>query len=179
MTNQKKKRGPPPKGSRPTPQRTRPVFVTPMAAQVVKRLPEGDEWIYELKFDGYRALILKDHDRVEIRSHLRREIAKTLKPLHIDHCPFVDLPNSTSDRWGGGVTADEMREMQWVSPELVAQVRFGHFHRQRRTHYDHLRQPHSFHSDRYQRQGYGGVHGVRGRGRYFHGQRRAHYDHRR
>ena len=30
-----------------------------MAAQVVQRLPEGDDWIYELKFDGYRALILK------------------------------------------------------------------------------------------------------------------------
>jgi bifunctional non-homologous end joining protein LigD len=29
-----------------------------------------------------------------------------------------------SSRWGGGVTADEMREMQWVTPELVAQVRF-------------------------------------------------------
>ena len=54
MTNQKKKRGPPPKGSRPTPQRTSPAFVTPMAAQVVKRLPEGDDWTYELKFDGYR-----------------------------------------------------------------------------------------------------------------------------
>ena len=27
-------------------------------------------------------------------------------------------------RWGGGVTADEMREMQWVKPELVAQIRF-------------------------------------------------------
>jgi bifunctional non-homologous end joining protein LigD len=25
---------------------------------------------------------------------------------------------------GGGVTADEMREMQWVRPELVAQIRF-------------------------------------------------------
>jgi bifunctional non-homologous end joining protein LigD len=24
----------------------------------------------------------------------------------------------------GGVTADEMREMQWVKPELVAQIRF-------------------------------------------------------
>ena len=47
MTNQKKKRGPPPKGSRPTPQRTSPAFVTPMAAQVVKRLPEGDDWTYE------------------------------------------------------------------------------------------------------------------------------------
>jgi ATP-dependent DNA ligase len=29
-----------------------PVFVTPMAAQVVKRLPEGPEWLYELKLDG-------------------------------------------------------------------------------------------------------------------------------
>ena len=27
-----------------------------MAAQVVKELPEGDDWVYELKFDGYRAL---------------------------------------------------------------------------------------------------------------------------
>jgi bifunctional non-homologous end joining protein LigD len=39
-------------------------------------------------------------------------------------CPFVDLPNPRSSRWGGGVTADEMREMQWVKAELVAQVRF-------------------------------------------------------
>ena len=39
-------------------------------------------------------------------------------------CPFADLPNPKSSRWGGGVTADEMREMQWVRPELVAQIRF-------------------------------------------------------
>lgn len=56
--------------------------------------------------------------------HLRREIAKVLQPLHVDQCPFVDLPNSKSDRWGGGVTADEMREMQWVKPKLGAQIRF-------------------------------------------------------
>ena len=37
---------------------------------------------------------------------------------------MVDLPNPRSSRWGGGVTADEMREMQWVKPELVAQIRF-------------------------------------------------------
>jgi hypothetical protein len=41
--------------------------------------------------------------------HLRREVFKALKPHHADHCPFVDLPNSKSSRWGGGVTADEMR----------------------------------------------------------------------
>ena len=74
MTNQKKKRGPPPKGSRSTPQRTSPAFVTPMAAQVVKRLPEGDDWIYELKFDGYRALIIKDEQRVELRSRKNKDL---------------------------------------------------------------------------------------------------------
>ena len=56
--------------------------------------------------------------------HLRREVAKALRTLHIDECPFVDLPNSKSDRWRGGVTAEEMREMQWVKPNLVAQIRF-------------------------------------------------------
>jgi len=32
--------------------RTAPAFVTPMAAHTVKELPEGDEWMYELKLDG-------------------------------------------------------------------------------------------------------------------------------
>ena len=45
-----------------------------MAAQVVKRLPEGDEWVYELKFDGYRALIIKDERRVELRSRKNKDL---------------------------------------------------------------------------------------------------------
>jgi ATP-dependent DNA ligase len=53
-----------------------PTFVTPMAAQVVKTLPEGDHWIYELKFDGYRALLLKDHHQVEIRSRNNRDLTR-------------------------------------------------------------------------------------------------------
>ena len=36
---------------------------------------------------------------------------------------WLDLPNPKSTRWGGGVAADEMREMQWVKRELVAQIR--------------------------------------------------------
>ena len=46
-----------------------------MAAQVVKRLPEGDDWIYELKFDGYRALIIKDKQRVELRSRKNKDLS--------------------------------------------------------------------------------------------------------
>ena len=54
--------------------RTIPAFVTPMAAQVVKRLPEGDDWIYELKVDGYRALIIKDERRVGLRSRNNKDL---------------------------------------------------------------------------------------------------------
>jgi len=45
-----------------------------MAAQAVKKLPESDDWIYELKFDGYRALIIKDEQRVELRSRKNKDL---------------------------------------------------------------------------------------------------------
>ena len=41
-----------------------------------------------------------------------------LRPRNV---PPQTLPQQS--RWGGGVTADEMGEMQWVRPELVAQIR--------------------------------------------------------
>jgi ATP-dependent DNA ligase len=27
--------------------------------QLVKKLPDGEEWLYEVKFDGYRALLTR------------------------------------------------------------------------------------------------------------------------
>ena len=35
-------------------------FVEPMYAQLVQQLPEGSEWLYEVKFDGYRCLAARD-----------------------------------------------------------------------------------------------------------------------
>ena len=46
-----------------------------MAAQVVKQLPEGSDWLYELKFDGYRALLLKDEERIALRSRKNKDLA--------------------------------------------------------------------------------------------------------
>jgi bifunctional non-homologous end joining protein LigD len=43
-------------------------FTEPMAAALVDALPSGDEWLYEAKFDGYRALALKDGTKVRILS---------------------------------------------------------------------------------------------------------------
>lgn len=48
-----------------------------MAARVVDKLPEGDEWIYEVKFDGYRALVLKNGERVQIRSRNGKDLTST------------------------------------------------------------------------------------------------------
>ncbi len=43
-------------------------FVQPMAAMLVEHLPSGDEWLYEAKFDGYRALAMKQGAKVRILS---------------------------------------------------------------------------------------------------------------
>jgi bifunctional non-homologous end joining protein LigD len=56
--------------------------------------------------------------------HVRRQLTAKLKPYHVEQCLFMNLPDAKLSRWGGGVTADEMREMQWVRPQLVVQIRF-------------------------------------------------------
>ena len=46
-------------------------FVEPMYALAVQKLPQGQEWLYEVKFDGYRCLAGKDSTGVTLWS--RRE----------------------------------------------------------------------------------------------------------
>jgi bifunctional non-homologous end joining protein LigD len=45
-----------------------------MAARRVKVLPEGKEWLYEPKLDGYRALLLKDGKRIRILSRNEKDL---------------------------------------------------------------------------------------------------------
>src|SRR5689334_12988179 len=39
-----------------------------MAARAVVQLPEGADWFYELKLDGYRALLLKERRQIHVLS---------------------------------------------------------------------------------------------------------------
>jgi bifunctional non-homologous end joining protein LigD len=43
-------------------------FVEPMKAVLVDNLPKGENWVYELKFDGVRALALKRGNTIELIS---------------------------------------------------------------------------------------------------------------
>jgi bifunctional non-homologous end joining protein LigD len=71
-----------------------------------------------------RSLWFAGKVRAGFTPHIRREVFEQLKPLRAPTCPFADLPNSKASHWGGGVTAEEMDEMQWIKPKLVAQIRF-------------------------------------------------------
>ncbi|HVN45499.1 MAG TPA: non-homologous end-joining DNA ligase [Steroidobacteraceae bacterium] len=62
--------------------------------------------------------------RAGFTPHIRRELLARLGPLAISECPFSNLPDASAGHWGGGVTADQMREMRWTAPQLVAQIRF-------------------------------------------------------
>ena len=48
-----------------------------MAAHIVDRLPEGADWMYEVKFDGYRALLIKNDERLQIRSRNEKDLTAT------------------------------------------------------------------------------------------------------
>ena len=52
-----------------------PTFVEPMEPQLVATLPEGKEWAYEVKWDGYRALLLKHGDSIQLLSRNKKSLA--------------------------------------------------------------------------------------------------------
>jgi hypothetical protein len=54
----------------------------------------------------------------------RAALLRKLRPLEIDKCPFANLPESKSGRWGQGLTAEKMKECRWVKPVLVGQFEF-------------------------------------------------------
>jgi ATP-dependent DNA ligase len=72
--------------------------------------PDGANGVDALLVGYYEAKELRFAGKVRagMVPHTRRELASKLKPLRITACPFSNLPDSDTGRWGGGVTADQM-----------------------------------------------------------------------
>src|SRR5919201_2765907 len=47
---------------------TLPLDYAPMEAKLVARMPDGDSWRFEPKWDGFRCVAFKDGANVELRS---------------------------------------------------------------------------------------------------------------
>ncbi|MBN8897071.1 MAG: ATP-dependent DNA ligase [Rhodospirillales bacterium] len=53
-----------------------PADFEPMEARAVERLPEGEGWQFEPKWDGFRCLALRDGERVELRARSGKPLAR-------------------------------------------------------------------------------------------------------
>jgi ATP-dependent DNA ligase len=58
--------------------------LAPMLAKLTNEIPEGEDWLYEPKWDGFRAMVFKDGDKVYTQS-------RDLKPLD-RYFPELALP---------------------------------------------------------------------------------------
>ncbi|HKT79628.1 MAG TPA: non-homologous end-joining DNA ligase [Vicinamibacterales bacterium] len=65
---------------------------------------------------------------------VRQQLFKKFRELEIADCPFANLPEARSGRWGQGLTKAKMAECRWLKPVLVAQFEFLEW-----TPDDHLR----------------------------------------
>jgi DNA ligase D-like protein (predicted ligase) len=54
----------------------------------------------------------------------RVALFKKFRGLEIAECPFANLPEAKSGRWGQGLTKAKMAECRWLKPVLVAQIEF-------------------------------------------------------
>lgn len=74
IANQVKKR---PASSQKSP----PAFVDPQLARLVSTVPQGNEWIHEIKFDGYRSLLHIQNGKVKILTRRGLDWTKKYRPV--------------------------------------------------------------------------------------------------
>jgi len=78
--------------------------------------PEGGRYV--------RRLICAGKVRNGLTPLLRAQLMERFTPLITIRCPFANLPSPRSSHWGEGITAEEMNELRWLKPKLVAEVSF-------------------------------------------------------
>ena len=119
------------------------------------RLNQGQEFViggYTVGTKNFDALIIGYYEEKKLMyasrtrngftPMLRERLFQKLKKLEIPDCPFVNLPQKSSGRWGQGLTAEKMKDCRWLKPVTVGQFEFvewtpeGHL---RHTHFVALR----------------------------------------
>ncbi len=97
--------------------------VAPMLAKLTPDIPEGDGWLYEPKWDGFRCVVFRDGDEIELASRNERPFTRyfpeLLAPLLAalpDRCVVdgeIVIP-ATADSGGAGLDFDAL--LQRIHP---------------------------------------------------------------
>ena len=74
-------------------------------------------------YDG-DSLLYAARTRNGFTPKLRMALMKRFKPLETTDCPFTNLPEKKSGRWGAGLTATKMEDCRWLRPMLVGQFEY-------------------------------------------------------
>jgi ATP-dependent DNA ligase len=69
-------------------------------------------------------LLYAGRTRSGFTPRLRADLMKKLGPLETPECPFANLPESKSGRWGAGLTAAKLNDCRWVQPTLVGRFEY-------------------------------------------------------
>jgi len=56
-------------------------FIEPMLLLSTEKLPQGSDWLYEIKLDGYRALAIKTGGQVQLRSRNDNDFSTRYAPI--------------------------------------------------------------------------------------------------
>ena len=86
-------------------------------------------------YDGDR-LLYAGRTRNGFTPAARAQLVKKFRGLEMKACPFANLPEARSGRWGAGLTAKKMADCRWLTPTLVGQFGFVEW-----TPDGHLRHP--------------------------------------
>jgi ATP-dependent DNA ligase len=117
-----------------------------VGAWVKMRVNDGQEFViggYTLGGRTFDALVFGYYDgarflyartRNGFTPALRGALMRRFRGLEHDTCPFANLPEAKSGRWGQGLTAEKMKDCQRLKPVLV-----GHFEFREWTTDNHLR----------------------------------------
>lgn len=102
------------------------------------RVNQGQEFViggYTIGSKSFDALIFGYYDDVGRLTYvartrngftpaLRAQLSKRFRGLEIKDCPFSNLPEAKSGRWGQGLTKAKMADCRWLKPQLVGQFEF-------------------------------------------------------
>jgi bifunctional non-homologous end joining protein LigD len=74
-------------------------------------------------YDGDE-LIYASRTRNGFTPATREQLFKKFRALQTSACPFANLPETKSGRWGQGLTKAKMVNCRWLKPQLVGQFEF-------------------------------------------------------